>query len=130
MMISLGSGTQALSMAMQRTIPPYPSVEITARMRAASGATIRSSKCTREPYATRFAADKRKDFRLEGFRVRVIASRRMISSSVRRSRPLRHARSEEHTSELQSQSNLVCRLLLEKKKKKKLLDRSDYSEIL
>src|SRR5688572_31523961 len=32
----------------------------------------------------------------------------------------RHApdvRSEEHTSELQSQSNLVCRLLLEKKKK-------------
>src|SRR2546430_9341063 len=29
---------------------------------------------------------------------------------------LRH-RSEEHTSELQSQSNLVCRLLLEKKKK-------------
>src|SRR5688572_31186428 len=32
-------------------------------------------------------------------------------------RPVR-LRSEEHTSELQSQSNLVCRLLLEKKKKK------------
>src|SRR5256886_9198696 len=31
----------------------------------------------------------------------------------------RATRSEEHTSELQSQSNLVCRLLLEKKKKKK-----------
>src|SRR5688572_32276674 len=30
----------------------------------------------------------------------------------------REQRSEEHTSELQSQSNLVCRLLLEKKKKK------------
>src|SRR2546430_9817374 len=29
---------------------------------------------------------------------------------------LRDERSEEHTSELQSQSNLVCRLLLEKKK--------------
>src|SRR2546427_5994427 len=29
-------------------------------------------------------------------------------------------RSEEHTSELQSQSNLVCRLLLEKKKKTKI----------
>src|SRR5688572_31713290 len=29
------------------------------------------------------------------------------------------ARSEEHTSELQSQSNLVCRLLLEKKKRKR-----------
>src|SRR2546430_4455727 len=33
-------------------------------------------------------------------------------------RPARGGRSEEHTSELQSQSNLVCRLLLEKKKKK------------
>src|SRR2546427_7842866 len=32
---------------------------------------------------------------------------------------LTFARSEEHTSELQSQSNLVCRLLLEKKKKKR-----------
>src|SRR2546430_8018516 len=31
---------------------------------------------------------------------------------------LQEWRSEEHTSELQSQSNLVCRLLLEKKKKK------------
>src|SRR2546427_8709597 len=31
---------------------------------------------------------------------------------------LSRCRSEEHTSELQSQSNLVCRLLLEKKKKK------------
>src|SRR5687767_15465763 len=31
---------------------------------------------------------------------------------------LRHARSEEHTSELQSLAYLVCRLLLEKKKKK------------
>src|SRR6266567_1363243 len=34
-------------------------------------------------------------------------------------KPLASTRSEEHTSELQSQSNLVCRLLLEKKKKKK-----------
>src|SRR2546430_4587798 len=36
-------------------------------------------------------------------------------------RPSR-GRSEEHTSELQSQSNLVCRLLLEKKKKNKVGD--------
>src|SRR6266853_5549548 len=34
------------------------------------------------------------------------------------SQALADARSEEHTSELQSQSNLVCRLLLEKKKNK------------
>src|SRR5688572_31096351 len=32
-------------------------------------------------------------------------------------------RSEEHTSELQSQSNLVCRLLLEKKKQKNTYER-------
>src|SRR5688572_31574166 len=38
------------------------------------------------------------------------------SASVARVK-LASARSEEHTSELQSQSNLVCRLLLEKKKK-------------
>src|SRR5437868_11996341 len=37
----------------------------------------------------------------------------------RRGRPaLRRGRSEEHTSELQSRFDLVCRLLLEKKKKK------------
>src|SRR2546422_2552756 len=33
--------------------------------------------------------------------------------------PVHQARSEEHTSELQSRLHLVCRLLLEKKKKKK-----------
>src|SRR5688572_32656151 len=38
---------------------------------------------------------------------------------VGRRRGIDVARSEEHTSELQSQSNLVCRLLHEKKKKKK-----------
>src|SRR2546430_8111280 len=40
---------------------------------------------------------------------------RLADEGRRRGRP---PRSEEHTSELQSQSNLVCRLLLEKKKKK------------
>src|SRR5216683_3763420 len=38
----------------------------------------------------------------------------------RRKAGRRPARSEEHTSELQSRSDLVCRLLLEKKKKKPL----------
>src|SRR5205085_10955815 len=36
------------------------------------------------------------------------------------------ARSEEHTSELQSQSNLVCRLLLEKKKKISDISRTGF----
>src|SRR3712207_7582852 len=37
-------------------------------------------------------------------------------AAARRRRGRRHARSEEHTSELQSRQYLVCRLLLEKKK--------------
>src|SRR2546430_8256840 len=43
----------------------------------------------------------------------------LSASRTRRDGATRHPsrRSEEHTSELQSQSNLVCRLLLEKKKK-------------
>src|SRR5437773_4250979 len=42
-----------------------------------------------------------------------------------------HERSEEHTSELQSHHDLVCRLLLEKKKKKQeVLCYSDVSNIL
>src|SRR5688572_31291409 len=52
--------------------------------------------------------------------------RRFVGSTVPGTEPgranesafARVVRSEEHTSELQSQSNLVCRLLLEKKKKK------------
>src|SRR2546427_5515469 len=48
-----------------------------------------------------------------------LAGSRGSSSSIRTSPRVRPTiRSEEHTSELQSQSNLVCRLLLEKKKEK------------
>src|SRR5947199_6482459 len=48
--------------------------------------------------------------------------RRQSSGSIRASR--RRSRSEEHTSELQSLRHLVCRLLLEKKKKIRLLVQS------
>src|SRR5438034_2829483 len=41
------------------------------------------------------------------------------SNSAAVTKPSLTARSEEHTSELQSHSDLVCRLLLEKKKKKR-----------
>src|SRR2546430_6240725 len=41
--------------------------------------------------------------------------------------PVEVVRSEEHTSELQSQSNLVCRLLLEKKKNSTYRDTFLYS---
>src|SRR5256886_5175823 len=44
-------------------------------------------------------------------------SRNVAMVSASNLKPSGASRSEEHTSELQSQSNLVCRLLLEKKKK-------------
>src|SRR2546430_4234101 len=52
-------------------------------------------------------------------------ARKFVSQSTRAWPSER--RSEEHTSELQSQSNLVCRLLLEKKKKRKK-DRLIYKD--
>src|SRR2546427_1747540 len=41
----------------------------------------------------------------------------IVGKGIGQGRDAAQPRSEEHTSELQSQSNLVCRLLLEKKKK-------------
>src|SRR2546430_9899071 len=56
----------------------------------------------------------------DGYSLNCKVRRRMVPTGVgaiQRTLDLRelHLRSEEHTSELQSQSNLVCRLLLEKK---------------
>lgn len=61
---------------------------MTPRIHAARGATIRSSKCTREPYATPSETDKRKDFHLEGLRARVIASGWMTCPFARWRHPL------------------------------------------
>src|SRR5688572_32092628 len=57
--------------------------------------------------------------------VRQRQQRRADDTSAPRCRSSR--RSEEHTSELQSQSNLVCRLLLEKKKKSQLAEEAHTS---
>src|SRR2546427_7104865 len=50
--------------------------------------------------------------------LKAMPSRLSAFSITQRMERSSSTRSEEHTSELQSQSNLVCRLLLEKKKKK------------
>src|SRR5690349_23052634 len=50
-------------------------------------------------------------------------ARRGGSNRERLREPLAARRSEEHTSELQSRRDLVCRLLLEKKKKKERVNR-------
>src|SRR2546430_11747030 len=53
-----------------------------------------------------------------------VEQREMLGVHLGNEQRYRLIRSEEHTSELQSQSNLVCRLLLEKKKKKKTTSNS------
>src|SRR5690554_7753820 len=54
----------------------------------------------------------------QGHLILAIARQRLISELLPNQLPRAVVRSEEHTSELQSRPHLVCRLLLEKKKKK------------
>src|SRR2546430_6387857 len=63
--------------------------------------------------ATCFASCDSRKSETRGTPSRPSGAARKRGSSARSTSP---TRSEEHTSELQSQSNLVCRLLLEKKK--------------
>src|SRR2546430_10369552 len=76
----------------------------------------RPPRSTLFPYTTLFRSSWR---RSRGRASRRGAPRAASAPGPRGSAsPDRRSRSEEHTSELQSQSNLVCRLLLEKKKNK------------
>src|SRR2546430_10383382 len=76
----------------------------------------RPPRSTLFPYTTLFRSREEN--------LRIFISQKSLSCALqvickfllRPDRLLRKPRSEEHTSELQSQSNLVCRLLLEKKK--------------
>src|SRR5438034_2539314 len=76
----------------------------------------RPPRSTLFPYTTLFRSseDAGRALRRRDERGRVARPARLI---VRRDR----VRSEEHTSELQSHSDLVCRLLLEKKKEKRTI---------
>src|SRR2546430_9970505 len=69
----------------------------------------RPPRSTLFPYTTLFRSPARS------------SSSKSVTTSWTSPCPLAARRSEEHTSELQSQSNLVCRLLLEKKKKAAIL---------
>src|SRR2546430_3766527 len=71
----------------------------------------RPPRSTLFPYTTLFRSRQRSRRRARGF-VQVADDLTCVGGAVADE----HLRSEEHTSELQSQSNLVCRLLLEKKK--------------
>src|SRR2546430_13672252 len=77
----------------------------------------RPPRSTLFPYTTLFRSTFSFGKRSKTPRKAIEASVRWMSSaSVTPSMKGRRLRSEEHTSELQSQSNIVCRLLLEKKK--------------
>src|SRR2546427_7483462 len=87
----------------------------------------RPPRSTLFPYTTLFRSSSYRDGTWEEYRYDALG-RRVLERGRRDSTYLcnvvggcqsfvqRTVRSEEHTSELQSQSNLVCRLLLEKKK--------------
>src|SRR3712207_8507452 len=86
----------------------------------------RPPRSTLFPYTTLFRSRQLVQRRLRPQRVHPVVQRRLARAQV--DRPARGAeevgggvqqpRSEEHTSELQSRQYIVCRLLLEKKKKK------------
>src|SRR5436305_8119098 len=84
----------------------------------------RPPRSTLFPYTTLFRSRRTEPNPASASR----SSRRVSSASAHRP----GARSEEHTSELQSRPHLVCRLLLEKKKKKttKIKLHTTYNNIL
>src|SRR2546425_5036983 len=80
----------------------------------------RPPRSTLFPYTTLFRSIR--SHQADGLRRIVSGARRRLRTPARRARKIAvvgEHRSEEHTSELQSLAYLVCRLLLEKKKKEK-----------
>src|SRR2546430_10516272 len=86
----------------------------------------RPPRSTLFPYTTLFRSSERLSVQW----ICLLSCRSWLTGSSNRLQTMRYLcqwRSEEHTSELQSQSNLVCRLLLEKKKKIEM--KNIYDEI-
>src|SRR3712207_7964524 len=95
----------------------------------------RPPRSTLFPYTTLFrSAAVREDaagHRLAPGRMRfVTADRRMLLVHAHPDDETINNRSEEHTSELQSRQYLVCRLLLEKKKLRRLLQRRKLTHLI
>src|SRR3712207_8164496 len=99
----------------------------------------RPPRSTLFPYTTLFRSSERRRGRAahHARRRRVVPERRRVALGFKGARAAalgqrvggrdeRRARSEEHTSELQSRQYLVCRLLLEKKKENNTSKLSNY----
>src|SRR2546427_7431753 len=92
----------------------------------------RPPRSTLFPYTTLFRSHL--DLRRPEMQANLVLRHRLLQRARRTLTELEFLeietpRSEEHTSELQSQSNLVCRLLLEKKKKKQRIYASAVSSV-
>src|SRR5438034_4774979 len=93
------------------TVPQLRQIPYSSRARRSSAASIcAASRLSRSSMATSSSSPSD-------------STALVASSGLRRGSP----RSEEHTSELQSHSDLVCRLLLEKKKKTHIETSNDQS---
>src|SRR5256885_9398750 len=83
----------------------------------------RPPRSTLFPYTTLFRSVPSRTCFINTMRPRGVSiscpSSRYVGHAARQKPQWTHARSEEHTSELQSPCNLVCRLLLEKKKEQR-----------
>src|SRR5258707_5133403 len=82
----------------------------------------RPPRSTLFPYTTLFRSHR--DARLD---LSAAGQQEPLPGDLDRLSPGSGSRSEEHTSELQSRQYLVCRLLLEKKKRKTPTDHKSYS---
>src|SRR5688572_32169597 len=91
------------------TLFPYTTLFRSRRLLDGYPRTVRAS------HEREVLRDRRRSLQPRDVRRCPQRSRGVRAASRKQTRSLR---SEEHTSELQSQSNLVCRLLLEKKKKR------------
>src|SRR2546427_2327232 len=113
-LIAVQSGDRSLGGCMHRRFTVITA--LLAGAFAAIAALPLVSSCQRRPSDTSFlAADAQAAApTTTAETVKQVGPMPSLAPLVKQLRPVR---SEEHTSELQSQSNLVCRLLLEKKKK-------------
>src|SRR2546430_10686936 len=97
----------------------------------------RPPRSTLFPYTTLFRSNTKLrapelEFMLQNSGARILIMHEALwdeIAPIRATVPCEAVRSEEHTSELQSQSNLVCRLLLEKKKKRWLDSRAACDDV-